>query len=151
MCSLYLPESSGMTRLEPRVLLRELVAADADLIAAWSRDENFCRAAGWSIHPVEQHRVFQRRLIADPPADLLRLAAVHDGQLVGYVDLHGRAPDRRELGFLIGPRETWGHGLGLAAATAGLRYGFQELGLKEIWAEALEMNHASIRTCRNWA
>ncbi|MDO5740638.1 MAG: GNAT family N-acetyltransferase [Ornithinimicrobium sp.] len=135
----------GMTRRDPRVLLRGLVAADADLIAAWSRDKDFCRAAGWSIRPMEQHRAFQRQLIADPPVDLLRLAATRDGHLVGYVDLHGSAPDRRELGFLVGPREVWGQGLGMAAASAGLRYGFHELGLKEIWAEALEANHASIR------
>jgi RimJ/RimL family protein N-acetyltransferase len=134
-----------MKRSESTVLLRGLVAADADLIAAWSRDEDFCRAAGWSIRPVEQHRAFQRRLIANPPADLLRLAAIQDGHLVGYVDLHGSAPDRRELGFLVGPREVWGQGLGMAAASAGLRYGFHELGLKEVWAEALEANRASIR------
>lgn len=88
---------------------------------------------------------FQRRLIEHPPADLLRLAAIQDGHLVGYVDLHGSAPDRRELGFLVGPRELWGQGLGRAAASAGLRYGFQELGLKEIWAEALDANRAPIR------
>lgn len=52
-----------MTRLESKVVLRELLAVDADAIADWSRDEDFCRAAGWSIRPVEQHREFQRRLI----------------------------------------------------------------------------------------
>lgn len=134
-----------MTRLESMVILRELGAADADGIADWSRDEDFCRAAGWSIRPVEQHREFQRRLIADSSTDLLRLAAVQDGRLVGYVDLHGNEPHRRELGFLVGPREVWGQGVGMAVATAGLRYGFQVLGLKEIWAEALEANRASIR------
>lgn len=35
--------------------------------------------------------------------------------------------------------------MGMAVATAGLTYGFQVLGLKEIWAEALEANRASIR------
>ncbi len=33
----------------------------------------------------------------------------------------------------------------MAAASAGLRYGSNELGLKEIWAQALEANRASIR------
>lgn len=31
-----------LTRLEPRVVLGELGAADADAIADWSRDEDFC-------------------------------------------------------------------------------------------------------------
>lgn len=101
-----------MTRSEPRVHLRGLVAADADLIAAWSRDEEFCQAADWSMLSFEQHRAFQRRLIGSPPDDLVRLGAIQDGHLVGYVDLHGSAPSRRELGFLVGPREVWGQGHG---------------------------------------
>ena len=81
-CSLQSGRVYGMTGLRSRVTLRELGAADADLIAAWSCDADFCRAAGWSIRPMEQHRAFQRRLIADPPADLLRLAAVQEEGLV---------------------------------------------------------------------
>ena len=127
------------------MLLRELVAADADRIAAWSSDEDFCRAARWSIRPLEQHREFQHQLIADPPSDLLRLGVVQHGRLTGYVDLHGHDADRRELGFLVGPRSAGGRGLGMAAASAGLNYGFEELDLREIWAEALEANRASIR------
>lgn len=130
---------------EPSVVLRELLPEDADLIALWTRDEDFCLAAGWTTRPVEEHQAFHRRLIAAPPADLLRLAAVHNQHLVGYVDFHGSDPNRRELGFLIGPREAWGRGLGLAVGRAGLRYGFQDLGLEEIWAEALDANRASVR------
>src|SRR5690625_7638379 len=33
----------------------------------------------------------------------------------------------------------------MAAAAAGLAYGFDELGLSSIWAEALEANVASVR------
>jgi hypothetical protein len=39
----------------------------------------------------------------------------------------------------------WGQGLGTQAALAGLEYGFKQLGLHEIWAEALDANVASVR------
>jgi RimJ/RimL family protein N-acetyltransferase len=61
------------------------------------------------------------------------------------VDLAGIEPERRELGYAIGPSERWGRGLGRIAAGLGLDWGFDELGLAEITAEAVDANHASIR------
>lgn len=133
---------------EPSVVLRALLVQDADELARWSRDEDLRRAAGWSDRPEDEHRAHHLSLVAAPPTDLIRLAATHDGHLVGHVDLYGRSPHRRELGFLVGPRQRWGRGLGLAAARAGLHHGFTVLGLTEIWAEAFDTNHASIRILR---
>lgn len=119
---------------------------DADVIAAWATDEEFCRAAEWTLGlSFQEHRQFQAGLICSPPSDLVRLGAVHEGRLVGYVALQGTEPQRRELGFLIGPRTVWGRGLGVATTRAGLRHGFEELHLDEIWAEALDANRASVR------
>lgn len=70
-------------------------------------------------------------------------------ELVGYVDLHGSDPGEKELGFVIGPSRRWGQGLGRRAAEAGLTYGFEELGLEHIWAEALAANTASVRILRS--
>lgn len=88
---------------------------------------------------------FWQELITDPPRDLIRLGVESDEGLIGYVDLHGSERDRRELGYTIGGRDRWGRGLGTAAAAAGLTYGFTELGLDEIWAEALDAHAASVR------
>ncbi|WP_114905534.1 GNAT family N-acetyltransferase [Ornithinimicrobium murale] len=128
------------------VSLRPLTAADGEVIAGWAQDPDFCRAAEWStaLSQVE-HRDFQRRTITSPPPDLLRLAAEQEGRLVGYVDLHGTEAGRRELGFLVGPRSLWGRGLGLALARSGVAHGFAVLGLREIWAEAIGANRASVR------
>ena len=65
--------------------------------------------------------------------------------MVGYVDIQGEEPDRRELGYLVGPSCRWGRGLGLAAARAGIRCGFEVMKLGAIWAEALDANAASVR------
>ncbi|MDQ0375550.1 GNAT family N-acetyltransferase [Cellulomonas humilata] len=129
--------------------LRLLTLDDAGTIASWARDEEFCRAAEWTVgRDLEFFASFYRRSIAEPPADLLRLGAFRDGHLIGYVDLHGAEPDRRELGFLVGERRLWGRGVGTAAAAAGLHHGFAEVGLREIWAEALDANEASVRILR---
>lgn len=45
----------------------------------------------------------------------------------------------------MGPSDRWGQGLGVRVAKAGLSYGFDELSLESIWAEALVANTASVR------
>lgn len=128
------------------VTLRRLKLEDADEIGAWAADHEFSRHADWSAGlSFAEHRRFHQRLIESPPAELMRLGAIHEGILVGYVDLHGSQAQRRELGFVIGGRDRWGQGLGHMAAAAGLDYGFGHLGLEEIWAEVLEANQRSVR------
>lgn len=130
----------------PALELRFLEPDDAEVVASWAFDPRFCAAAGWTAGlSIAEYVSFQLRLITEPPGDLLRMGAVHRGELVGYVDLHGSEPDRRELGFVIGDSRRWGRGLGRCAAQAGLDYGFRDLGLTEIWAEAPAANVASIR------
>ena len=90
------------------------------------------------------------RQVEEPPEGLIRLAVEDaDGGVVGYVDLHGSNPGEKELGFVVGPSGRWGAGLGRRAAEAGLTYGFKDLGLDFIWAEALAANTASVRILRS--
>ena len=128
------------------VTLRTLAIQDADVIAAWAADPEFCREADWTtdLSFTESQR-FHQTLIQSPPPELIRLGVIHEGLLVGYVDLHGDEPHRRELGFVIGERSRWSRGLGRRAGAAGLDYGFDQLGLQEIWAEALDANQRSVR------
>lgn len=130
----------------PQVSLRQLTIQDAGTIAGWADDPVFCRAADWTVglHPSE-YLAFQTGLIAEPPADLVRLGAALDERLIGYVALQGGEVGQRELGFVIGERALWGQGLGTAVASAGLRHGFVAMGLTQIWAEALAANAASVR------
>jgi RimJ/RimL family protein N-acetyltransferase len=115
----------------------------------WAADSEFCRHAGWAVDlPVTERVRLLRVLIRCPPPELIRLGVIHNGRLVGYIDLHGGEPDRRELGFLVGERSQWGRGLGRSAAAAGLDHGFDQLGLTEVWAEALDANRRSIHILR---
>lgn len=128
------------------VHLRPLELADADVLASWAFDPKFCAAAGWSVGLAhEEYQSFQARLITHPPDDLVRFGALHQGELIGYVVLQGQEPCRRELGFVIGDSRRWGQGLGRLAARAGMHHGFIDMGLDEIWAEALDANVASVR------
>jgi RimJ/RimL family protein N-acetyltransferase len=128
------------------VTLRPLELRDADVIARWAADPEFCHQADWTPGlPFSERQRLHQRLIQSPPPDLIRLGVIHRGVLVGYVDLHGDEPHRREIGFVIGERGRWGKGLGRWAAAAGLDHGFNELGLQEIWAEAFDSNQRSVR------
>lgn len=138
-----------MPSLGPRVTLRPLVPDDAHTMAGWAEDSVFRDHAGWRLDRTrDEIAAFHHGLIACPPDDLVRLGAVVDAHLVGYVDLHGDQPGRRELGFLVGGLERWGRGLGTRLGAAGLVHGFEVLGLDEIWAEALDADEASVRILR---
>lgn len=95
--------------------------------------------------PFIERQGFQRSIIESPPPELIRLGVILEDVLIGYVDLHGDEPHRRELGFVIGERSRWGRGLGRLAAAACLDYGFDSLALREIWAEAVDGNQRSVR------
>lgn len=126
--------------------LRPMVVSDAESFASWAVDSVFRAHAGWTERPsVEESVAWWRALIARPEPQLIRLTAVSGDDVVGYVDLHGEGEETRELGFVTGPSGRWGQGWGTLAASAGLVYGFETLGLRRIWAEAVEANIASVR------
>src|SRR5690349_21839229 len=116
-----------MDLLLEQVALRPLVLADVDTYASWSQDRRFCEHAGWTADlPLDEHRAHWRKIVEQPRADHLRLAAVAGVQVIGYVDFAGEEPRRRELGYVVGPSDRWGQGLGGVVARLGLDYGFRQ-------------------------
>jgi RimJ/RimL family protein N-acetyltransferase len=129
-----------------QVFLRPLALPDVTTYASWGLDRRFCEHAGWTVDkPLPAHEAHWHKLITHPKPDLIRLAAVAGTDLVGYVDLAGDEPNRRELGYVIGPSGRWGQGLGGTVARLGVAHGFDHLGLDEIHAEVLDANRASVR------
>ena len=141
--------TGGTHNCEVDLTLRELTTADAETLAGWQTDALFCAHAGWKRRESQQQSVeWWRNQISHPDPHLIRLLALDTQHPVGYVDLHGSGQVERELGYLVGPSASWGHGLGTAAARAGVAFGFEGLGLTRIWAEAIEANAASVKVLR---
>ena len=128
------------------LFLRPLVLSDLTTYVSWGQDQRFCDHAGWTFDlPVPELEAHWRQLVTSAHPDLIRLAAVQGDEVVGYADLHGEDPSARELGYVVGPSARWGQGLGTAVARLGLEHGFTQLGLSEIYAEAVDANYPSIR------
>lgn len=130
-----------------KVRLRPLALNDLGTIFAWSQDEIFCRACGWTPGLISARTdAFWTTLIERPAADFLRLGVEADGQLVGYTDLAGldRAAGTGEFGIAIGFSGAWGRGLAREAGQLMLQHGFWKLGLTCIWAEVHASNVRSL-------
>ncbi len=84
----------------------------------------------------------QRELVRGRAANFaIRLA---DASLIGCAGLRDidREHCQAELGFWIG-REWWGHGYAREAASAVVRFGFEQLGLNRICAHHMARNPAA--------
>ncbi|NLM15557.1 MAG: GNAT family N-acetyltransferase [Clostridiaceae bacterium] len=68
-----------------------------------------------------------------------------DGWLVGLLNLDGLdwPNGHSEIGIALTEPAARGHGLAAEALTLMIRYAFDELGLKRIWARVIEPNTAS--------
>ena len=132
--------------VQRQVSLRPLELRDIDALVAWSRDVELCRAAEWTEGtPENVLRAHWTTLIASPSGDMVRHAITMRDQVIGYADLFGEDPERRELGIVIGERSLWGKGLGRLGAALMLDSGFDTLHLNTVVAQAWDANGRSIR------
>lgn len=66
--------SCDVDESEDPVTLRPLELQDADVMAEWAADPEFCRAADWTaVLPFTEHQRFHQTLIESPPPGLIRL------------------------------------------------------------------------------
>ena len=134
-----------------RLILREFVADDWRPMAAWWRDPRYQRyypemddIEGAVRQLVERFLNGQR----EEPRWRWQLAVVRkdDGRMIGDCGIRVNAPEHREanIGYELTPDE-WGQGFATEAASAIVRFGFEELGMHRIWAEWNAENTGSIR------
>lgn len=132
-----------------RLILREFRAEDwPDVLAYWN-DPLYQR-----YNPDLPDRAgFVRDLVAmfvssqaEEPRRKWQLAAVRkaDGRLIGNCGIRVNDPALGEanIGYEFNPRD-WGNGYATEAATAIVRFGFEELCLHRIWAECVADNTGS--------
>jgi RimJ/RimL family protein N-acetyltransferase len=95
---------------------------------------------------VQEHIALSQRNFREQGFGLFSLfLAEAPGTFIGFTGL-GRIDDGEEVEvwYALAP-EHWGRGLATEAAQAMLRFGFEQLGLPEIWAGADLDNAASFR------
>lgn len=128
----------------PRLLLRDFAPGDLQEYVAIQGDPRFVEFYG----PEETGPDFARGLLdrfiawaAEQPRRNYQLAIVRDDRVVGScgIRMEGHPPGTAELGLELAP-EHWGQGLASEAARAILRFGFQDLGLREVRGETVTEN-----------
>ena len=135
-----------------RVVLRDFALDDAQAVLEYHRDPDVMR-----FLPPE----VSKRQTLDAIVDLLDttmresslvprlnydLAVTVDGTVVGAARLHQAAIDATEgeIGYLL-RREVWGAGIATETARLLLAYGFDVLGLEQVWATVDRRNVSSRR------
>lgn len=129
-----------MSRDQHVLELRPLVAGDAEQLADWGMDREFCAVAGWDEGDRGENLRFHADLIERNRDANSRLAITDGNQLIGYVDFTPDNAGSCELGIAIGPSERWGHGYGRAAIALAVGHARRRYAARRLWARTHETN-----------
>ena len=134
----------------PRLLLRPFGPEDEEALFRFLNEPRvrryLCDDLPVSREMVQEHVALSQRNFRERGLGLFSLFLAEQPEtFIGFTGL-GRIDDGEEveLWYALSP-EHWGRGLATEAAEAMLRLGFEQLGLKEIWAGADLGNEASFR------
>jgi ribosomal-protein-alanine N-acetyltransferase len=139
----------GMQLATKRLRLREFVLKDHDAVHRYAGDPEVTQYMDWGPNDTEATQLFlqeARSSAASYPRSRYALAVVRRDldELIGSVELLLSSGDDHTgvLGYVLA-HQSWGNGYATEAASALLRYGFDELGLREITATCDPSNGAS--------
>ena len=131
-----------------RTTLRPFADSDAAELYEYARDPRVGPIAGWKPHEsVEESLEIIRTVFSAPNTfAVVDRAANRVIGSAGFVRPHKKdAPDTSsEIGYALSP-DYWGRGLMPEVARELLRYGFEDLGLGEIWCTHYRENSQSRR------
>jgi len=133
----------------PPVTLRQWRDDDLDAFAAMNADPEVMRFLPAPLTREESLATLQRLRDAIAARGWGLWAVECEGELAGWTGLNPPAWTARftpcvEVGWRL-RRKFWGRGLATAAATAAVRYGFEELQLPEIVSFTVRANERSWR------
>jgi len=131
-----------------RLRLRQAGCADAGRVAELAGDKEVARRTATVPHPLthEQAKEKLERAQNDAAQGKAAVFAIERSEeVLGLIGLHFEwEHERASFGYWLG-RPFWGEGYTTEAAKRVMEWGFLELGLWRIAAEALEGNWASMR------
>lgn len=129
-----------------RTIIRPFTDADAPDLYAYAKSPDVGPIAGWKPHEsVEESLKIIRTVFAAPNS--FAVADRETGRVIGSAGFVGRskgAAPSDELGYVLSP-DYWGRGLMTEVCRELLRYGFEDLGLAEIWCTHYAENTRSKR------
>jgi RimJ/RimL family protein N-acetyltransferase len=134
----------------PRLLLRPFRPEDEDaLFGLWNGPD--VRRYLWDDQAVSREVVREQIALSERDfrergfGELVLSLAERPGEVIGFCGLR-RIDEGADVELLYGlAREHWGSGLATEAARAVLHFGFEQVGLEDIFAGADFDNAASIR------
>lgn len=131
-----------------RTILRPFTEADAEDLYAYAKDTRVGPIAGWKPHEsIEESLEIIRTVFSKP--DAFAVVDRETGRAIGSAGFvhHGTAWDGEKslaIGYALSPAY-WGRGLMPEVVAELLRYGFEDLGLEEIWCTHYRENSQSRR------
>ncbi len=133
--------------LTERLRLRPLRVDDADALHPAFANEDLMR--WWSSGPhksVAETREYVAQNCEGEPWQTWAITRIQDDTALGWVVLiHSEdRPNVREIGYILN-RSAWGAGIAREAVDRVIRYGFEELGLRRIYADVDPENMSSIK------
>ncbi|MGW2474849.1 GNAT family N-acetyltransferase [Streptomyces sp. NPDC001665] len=133
-----------------RLVLEPYVPADEDDFVALFMDERVSRYMGDGPEPEDSSRALFARVFTHvyEPGAFDVWAVRRDGLMVGHAEIKpSKAVEGHELIYALA-HEAWGQGLGTELARRIVAYGFEVLGLDQVYATVAEPNAASLAALR---
>ncbi len=125
-----------------RLQLRPLRTSDAESLHGAFSDAELMTY--WSSGPHRNFAETRSYIAGNMTAEFPTWGmAMGEGPAIGWVVLIPHREGVREIGYIL-RRDAWGRGYAREAATRIIDYGFQELGLRRIFADVDPDNTASI-------
>ena len=135
-----------------RLVLREYLPGDLEAVHRFTSDPESVRFVTWGPNTMRDTEMFLESWLEEQrvtPRTGWTLAVTEPGgETFGSVGLYRHGPHHAETGFSI-RRDMWNRGYATEAAAALLGFGFDELGLRRIWATCRPENTASRRVLEN--
>ncbi len=134
-----------------RLILREFAAEDWRAVYAYHNDTRYLEFYEWEHRTEQDTKAFVQMFLdqqAETPRTKFQFAVVlqENNKLIGNAGIRKRSVKtyQADMGYEIDPR-VWGNGYATEAADAIVKFGFEQLRLHRIIAQAIAENQNSIR------
>jgi [ribosomal protein S5]-alanine N-acetyltransferase len=125
-----------------RLILRPLTSDDFEAVHSWASNPANTRYMGWGPNNEAQTRAF---LASACPGKDFGIVLKASGRLIGSGGIYpDKANDTAEIGWIL-HMDFWKHGYGTEFGGELIRYGFEDLKLRRIYAPCAAVNYGSYR------